>query len=173
MQCTALSGSETGPITTQLPSATDRERRGGEFAAAGHQSPEHPEAYAHICRASTPTAKRGTQKEEGKKSRRRERREDLLFFFPSFSVYLTFSFFLYALWDLFGQLTLMLPPAQMHISCDEPTACWIFPQISHAVGWAISVEGNLILQISTLETEVGGHHGDHHCQYRGGPGSRG
>lgn len=57
MQCTVLSGSETGPITTRLPSATDRERQGGELAAAGHQSHERPEAFSHICRASTPTEK--------------------------------------------------------------------------------------------------------------------
>lgn len=64
MQCTALSGSETGPITTRLPSATDRERQGGELAATDRQSPEHPEASTHICRASTPTEKAERKRRE-------------------------------------------------------------------------------------------------------------
>lgn len=66
MQCTALSDSETGPITTRLLSATDRDRQGGELAAAGHQSHERPEAFARICSASTP-------KEKEERKRRRER----------------------------------------------------------------------------------------------------
>ncbi len=66
MQCTPLSDSETGPITTRLPSATDREQQGGELTASGRQFAEHPEEFACICSTSTPTGKKGAQK-KGKK----------------------------------------------------------------------------------------------------------
>ncbi|KAA0711088.1 hypothetical protein E1301_Tti002804 [Triplophysa tibetana] len=59
-------GSETGPTTTRLPSATDSERQGGKLApqVAALVASLEPKAFGCICTASTPTDKENEKKKE-------------------------------------------------------------------------------------------------------------